>query len=201
MNQSEFLSALAESLRGLPESEVQDILAEYEAHFRDGLSEGRPETELAAALGDPATIGRLYQADRAVQQAEHAGSVMASLRAVFAIISLGLLNILLVIGPLAVAVLSACAAWLTALVLAAGGTFLIVGALLVVLAPGWFALGGISPWALATTGVCFGVAALSFSGLIGLAAWRFSGWLAGAILQYLKTHLSSIQEGGKHEHP
>ena len=43
MNKNEFLHTLEKQLKGLPDTEVNDILADYTEHFDIGISHGRTE--------------------------------------------------------------------------------------------------------------------------------------------------------------
>ena len=58
MTRHEFLSALRAGLSGLPTQSIDDIVADYEAHFTEGLAAGRTEAQVAGALGDPRKLAR-----------------------------------------------------------------------------------------------------------------------------------------------
>ncbi|EHN76812.1 hypothetical protein SMCF_3673, partial [Streptomyces coelicoflavus ZG0656] len=58
MTRSEFIVRLRNGLVGLPTATANDIVADYETHFADGLAAGRTEAEVAAALGDPGRLAR-----------------------------------------------------------------------------------------------------------------------------------------------
>ncbi len=60
MDKREFLSQLEESLLRLSKSDRDDILLDYEEHFRAGAEKGMEEAEVAASLGDPASIAAQY---------------------------------------------------------------------------------------------------------------------------------------------
>lgn len=53
MNQASYLTALKQTLRGLPADEIADILRDCKRHFMDGAAEGRGEQDIARGLGDP----------------------------------------------------------------------------------------------------------------------------------------------------
>ena len=53
MNRKEFIDKLKLYLQGMPESEIQDILSDYEEHFNIGISKGKSEEEIANELGEP----------------------------------------------------------------------------------------------------------------------------------------------------
>lgn len=58
MNKQEYLKALRSYLAPLPAQEREDLLLDYEAHFDNGLANGRSEAETAAMLGDPLSIAK-----------------------------------------------------------------------------------------------------------------------------------------------
>ncbi|MBL6650088.1 MAG: DUF1700 domain-containing protein [Reyranella sp.] len=63
MTKSEFLDTLYSRLAGLPQSEIDDVMADYAQHFADGMAAGRSEAEIAAALGDPVRLARELRAE------------------------------------------------------------------------------------------------------------------------------------------
>jgi len=60
MTRQEYIAEIKRALRSLPESEVTDICGDFEEHFAIGLSAGKTEHEIAAELGDPATVAQTY---------------------------------------------------------------------------------------------------------------------------------------------
>lgn len=56
MNRREFLDLLRYYLRSYPGNIVNDIIADYEEHFRIGLEHGKSEAEIASELGSPKDI-------------------------------------------------------------------------------------------------------------------------------------------------
>ena len=63
MNRETFVEKLRTGLRGLPQTTVDEVMADYEAHFSEGLQAGRTEDEIASALGDPSRLARELRAD------------------------------------------------------------------------------------------------------------------------------------------
>lgn len=47
MNRNDYINKLRISLQGLPNSEIQDILSDYEEHFGIGISKGKSEEEFS----------------------------------------------------------------------------------------------------------------------------------------------------------
>jgi uncharacterized membrane protein len=63
MTRLEFLETLRRRLAGLPEAEIDDLVADYATHFADGMAAGRSEAEIAQALGDPMRLARELRAE------------------------------------------------------------------------------------------------------------------------------------------
>lgn len=63
MNKAGFLDILCERLAGMPEFEIDEIIADYARHFDDGAAVGRSEEEIARALGDPRRLARELRAE------------------------------------------------------------------------------------------------------------------------------------------
>jgi len=101
MNKDQFLSQLRRGLGSLPDAEKQEILYDYEEHFRMGLSDGKSEEQIAQSLGNPRVIGNAYRIDAMLDEPREGGRITAVsvLRAVFASISLTFLNLIFVLGP------------------------------------------------------------------------------------------------------
>lgn len=58
MKKKEFLDELKEHLIGLPEEDVNEILEDYEEHFKIGKKKKRKESEISESLGNPKQIAR-----------------------------------------------------------------------------------------------------------------------------------------------
>lgn len=99
MSKYEFLNALEGSLSGIPYEDKRDIMYDYEEHFRIGNENGKTEDEIASSLGDPKTIAKLYKANYTLEKAKGEPSSRNILKAVFAAISLGFLNLVFVLIP------------------------------------------------------------------------------------------------------
>ena len=86
MTRHEFLETLAEALGTLPQEFKTEILGDFSEHFDVGLAEGKSEAFIAAALGDPKRIAKLYFADEAVRRAHQRASLKNTLSMVFAVL-------------------------------------------------------------------------------------------------------------------
>lgn len=104
MTRDAFLRTLRLGLAGLPPHEVDDILADYAAHFAESEASGRSEEEVAAALGDPARIARELRADAGLRRLEAHWSVSNLLAATIALAGLAIVDIFFLLPLLLVAI-------------------------------------------------------------------------------------------------
>lgn len=100
MNKNSFLKKLSEELRGIPEEERKDILAEYTEHFEVGMAKGRSEKEISISIGNPMIIAKELKALTLVKIAERESSVINISRAAFSTLGLGVFNLIFVLVPL-----------------------------------------------------------------------------------------------------
>lgn len=61
MNKSEFLKIISEGLNDFPSQELDEIIYDYEEHFRSAMSDGKTEEEIIGSLGDPFVIVNQYR--------------------------------------------------------------------------------------------------------------------------------------------
>ena len=97
MTRAEFIDRLKEGLVGLPTTTANDIIADYQTHFDDGLAAGRTEAEVAAALGDPGRLARELKAEAGIQRWRQEKNPSAAAAAVFAVLGLGAVDILILL--------------------------------------------------------------------------------------------------------
>lgn len=100
MTRDAFLHTLKVELAGLPPEEVDDILADYAAHFAD--AQGRSEEDVAAALGDPLRIARELRAEAGLRRLEARWSLTNLAGATMALAGLAILDIVLLLPLLLV---------------------------------------------------------------------------------------------------
>jgi uncharacterized membrane protein len=88
MNKSDFLDILRRRLAGLPQAEIDEIIADYRAHFADGAAAGRSEAEIARALGDPLRLARELRAEAGFRRWEQSRTPANFVAAVFGFVAL-----------------------------------------------------------------------------------------------------------------
>src|SRR6185503_2316139 len=97
MNRAMFLSELRMGLSGLPQTEIDETVADYEAHFSDGAAAGRSEAAIASALGDPARLARELRAEAGFKRWETERSPGSMVGAVIALLGLATLDLFFLI--------------------------------------------------------------------------------------------------------
>src|ERR1700680_1191126 len=105
MNGATFLSRLREGLAGLPEKEVDEIVADYSAHFAEGAAPGRSEDDVATALGDPSRLARELRAEAGLRHWEQRRSAGNFIAAIFAFIGLATVDVIVLLPLLFVVAL------------------------------------------------------------------------------------------------
>ena len=135
MTRDDFLRRLRAGLHGLPASAIDDILADYQAHFAEGAVAGRGEDEIAAALGDPERVVRELRAEAGLKRWEAERNPSAAANAVFAVLGLGAIDVLILLpillsvgGTLFGFFIAAVACFAAGAVMFAAGPFVVIGA-------------------------------------------------------------------------
>ena len=155
MTRALFIARLRHGLQGLAADDIDEIVADYEAHFSDALAAGRDETDVAASLGDPLQLGQELKAETRLRHWEARRNPTNFLRAGAALLPAFTLAVLIpVIGALIV-----CAAVAAYVLYIAAGTGLHLAAGLMA--------GGVLVPSLIGIGLIFGVAGIG--ALIALA--------------------------------
>lgn len=131
MTKLEFLDTLRHRLVGLPEEEIDDLVADYATHFADGMAAGRGEAEIAQALGDPIRLARELRAEAGFRRWETErtpGSFFAVLFGFLALVAVDFIFLLPLLGGFAlftlvagIVLLALCVAGIVLLVKLFGG--------------------------------------------------------------------------------
>jgi uncharacterized membrane protein len=110
VNSEAFLRNLRAGLSGLPPREVEEIIADYAAHFAEGRASGRSEADVAAGLGDPARLARELRAETGLRRFEvhhsfgNLVAAMLALAGLAAVDILFLMPLLLVVAAVALGI-------------------------------------------------------------------------------------------------
>jgi uncharacterized membrane protein len=175
-------------LSEFPKEDREEILYDYEEHFRMGLAEGKSEEEISKSLGDVYMIARQFKATFTIKRAETTASAGNLIRAVLATVGLGFFNLVFVLGPFMglVGILIGLFAAAIGLTMAGLGVFLAL-----IISPMFSAINtDMNPVFLifSSTGLtCFGL--LFLIGDVYLTKFFFKGTLA-----YLKWNISVITQ-------
>jgi len=187
MNKKDFISKLSTYLGGIPVEERQDVINDFEEHFKEGLAEGRTEEEIADSLGDPRALANQFKANILVNQAEKTTSAINITRAVLATLGLGFFNLMFILGPFIAIVAVLISLFVSAIAIIAAGITIFFASIFGPLIPQYFAV-LINP-AVAIFGsigvTCFGI--LFFTGCIYL-----SKILYRLFVRYIKFNLRII---------
>jgi uncharacterized membrane protein len=70
MTRAEFIAQLRRALAGMAPKEIDDIVADYSAHFDERVAAGRSEQDVASALGDPQRLARELRAEAGLRRWE-----------------------------------------------------------------------------------------------------------------------------------
>jgi uncharacterized membrane protein len=127
MNKKEFINKLSSYLSGIPTEEKQDVISDFEEHFKEGMAEGRTEEDIAGALGDPRVLANQFKASILVYEAEKTASPVNITRAVFATLGLGFFNLIFVLGPFVAIACVLIALFASAVALTAAGITVFFG--------------------------------------------------------------------------
>lgn len=182
MTKYQFMKILEASLKNLPTVEREDMMQDFEEHFLAGMEEGKSEEEIASALGSPQQIAKEYLATYHLGKVQSKTSVGNILRAVWATIGLGFLNLLIVLGPF-IAILSLL---LTGWALAVGFTA----------SPILLLMNTIFNPGTTTSFDLFSAMALTGAGLLtGIGMFYATRWMIIGFVKYLKFNVRIVKGG------
>jgi uncharacterized membrane protein len=158
---TEFLAALRAGLRGAPASAIDEVVADYAAHFDEGVAANRTESDIAAALGDPYALAGEVRMELRIEAFESAPSPRSAAKVIADAVALGMINIVLLCVAVPFLAIVAFATMLAILAFAGGGVWLLVDGATLGLP------GGIAATVLCASGLIF--AAVSLAALLLLS--------------------------------
>lgn len=180
MSRADFIRRLKIGLRALSAEASAEILADYESYFAEGAQAGRPEAELTLALGDPSRLAAELRLDLDLRRWQQDRSARSAVRMIARVLSLGVLDLLLLV-PLGALAIGCVLGGIYALGVVLFGSYMLVTG------PFDAPVGG--PLASILRGVAFvsaGVAGLAASSLLALG-------LAHALAWYARVHRGVIR--------
>lgn len=181
MTRQKFMQTLRLGLSGLPQTTVQEILADYEAHFAEGAGAGRTEEEVAAALGEPGRLARELRAEAGLKRWKEERNPAAAGALVLAVLGLATIDIFILI-PVVITIGSLIfAAFMVGVGLFVGG--------IVALAAGLLGHGDHSPW----TAAFVGLGLMSLAVALGAVLIPFVIWLLDLLGRYARLHFRLLQ--------
>jgi uncharacterized membrane protein len=127
MSRAEFLAALRAGLRGVPQTAVEEIVADYAAHFDEGVAVQRSEADIAAALGEPRVIAGELRMEMRIEDFEAAPSVRSGLRVLTGAWRHGVASFVLLCAVALMLLVVPVAAMAIGALVGAGGWFFVEG--------------------------------------------------------------------------
>lgn len=128
MKKTDFLDILCRRLSGMPESEIDEIIADYARHFEDGIAAGRSEEEIASALGDPMRLARELRAEAGFRRWEQSRTPANFAVAVFGFVALVAVDFVFLLPVLAILALLTMIGGIVAVMLGLIGLVLVLRA-------------------------------------------------------------------------
>lgn len=184
MNKNKFLSELKYQLRKLPQYEVDEILQDYHEYFTLAEMEGKSEQQIANGLGSPKQIAKELMATHYIEEMEKTNSLSNTMRAVWAALGLGFLNLVFILGPFIGVVGVIVGLWIT------GFSFIIAPILVLISAV--IDLNSFRLFDLFT--------AIIFSGIgifVLIGVHYFTSFVKKATIRYLKYNVSIVKGADK----
>ena len=127
MNRTQFLQKLRDSLSGLPQTEIDEIVADYDSHFVEAVAAGGSEEDVAAALGEPARLAKELKAEAGFKRLEQKPTPKNAVLAISAFLGLLTFNVLILL-PIAIALIGVLFGFAVAIIAVFGvGAAMLVG--------------------------------------------------------------------------
>lgn len=192
MNRLEFIDGLKSNLQGMPLSEIQDILSDYEEHFQIGISKGKSEEEIARELGNPKDIASSYRISYGYNDNEEFNQTnntnADNNRKILMILLVIVFNLVIVLGPY-VALLGVIFSFFIA-----GISIVFSGIALMFRIPFNFIHYIANPNII--TSLSFGVGLIAL-GILGIILTIYlAKWFYELTIKYLKWNIEIINKGG-----
>lgn len=96
-NKERFIKELKDQLKGMNPKIKEEIIYDYEEHFKEGLAKGVSEEEIIQKLGSPQRIASQYRLEEAIDKAEEKLTPQGVFRAILVGLQLSLFNMIFVL--------------------------------------------------------------------------------------------------------
>ncbi|WMJ79847.1 DUF1700 domain-containing protein [Clostridium sp. MB40-C1] len=98
MNKQQYLDILSKNLN-VSKEEKEEIIYDYEEHFRVGMENGKSDEEIIKELGEPKAMAKQYSVYEFVEKAKEKPSPKNIYSAILAFMGMGFFNLIFVLGP------------------------------------------------------------------------------------------------------
>lgn len=194
MTEKQFMSLLKKNLKGLSAEDRDEILSDYSNHFAVDKSKGRSEEDICESLGDPAQIGRSSKAELMVEGLDEESQAGMVFKAVIASFSLGLFNIIFVLGPYLGLVGAMIGFWAASIAIMVSGfatvVFIIFKPIFKLIFPYIMPVDG---FGLSLAGFFAGIALFSLGSLAVLGMIKLTKLFSRGTVKYLKSNANIIK--------
>ncbi|HKR92347.1 DUF1700 domain-containing protein [Novosphingobium sp.] len=181
MTRNEFIKRLNAGLKGMPQGDIDEIVADYEAHFEAGLAEGRSEEEVAAALGNPARLARELRFEAGFQNWHSDRSPSSAWAAILAFMGLATIDILILM-PIVLPVIGVVfGLFVAALACFVGGGFVLIAGPFSGFPGGW------------PVAILAGLGLMSASVAAAALLTLVSIWIVNALMWFGRLHYRVIE--------
>lgn len=193
MNKDEYLEKLTKKVMWMPKEDREDIISDYEEHFRIGIEKGRSEEEISKALGDPKTVVKQIKAEYMVKKAENKPSAGSMFEALLAATGLGIFNLIFVLGPSLIVLSVILSLFVVGIAVIFSGILMILSPVLEVIFPQYFALHTDGGFVGVLVEIVFGLLlTVAGTGLVVFMTF-ISKWFYDLMIKYLKLNLRIIK--------
>lgn len=190
MTKEKWIEDLKNGLKGLSKEEIDEIIADYNEYFYDAMESGRSEEEIAQALGEPKKLAKQFKADSRIKKAQADMSPKNVLKAIFAIVTLSVFNIVVMIGPIMGVLGLIFGAAVTGIGILGGG---ILGFFLILLF-GSKAFIGLSFSLTLLISVLLGLCLASLGIAILIADFWFGKWIFSILVKYFRFNFDIVKK-------
>ena len=173
MNRQYFFMELEHQLKKIPKEDLQDIIRDYEEYFQIGMKEGKTEAEIITNLGSPKQLAKEILANYQMDLLEKNPSTSNMFKATWAVIGLGLFNMIFVLGPFIGLLSLLLAGWIVSV------SFVFSPVLAL--------------FSLTTNSFFQSILLCGIGLLLGIGLYYLTNWMKMIVIKYLKFNLSIVR--------